>query len=224
MFKTNAQRDETDADGHSAADGHQNVYSSFRATQWLRRAGKCALVGGVAVAAMLGSSALALSPPRAGIAPAPVHASRLGVATGAVFWAESPTARNAELSDLQSMGIHVVRTVFPWDSIESTGPGTDRWQNADSIVAAARAHHISIIAQVIGAPRWAVPGLKAGQVSDYGPNPVLYARFVARFAARYAPLGVTTYELGNEPNHVRPGNPGPMPAATPRSCARPTPR
>jgi hypothetical protein len=99
-----------------------------------------------------------------------------------------------------------VRTVFPWDAIQRTSPGTADWRNADSIVAAANAHHVSLIAQIIGAPRWAVPGLRAGQVRDYSPDPALYAHFVATFAQRYAPHGVTVYELGNEPNHVRQGN------------------
>jgi hypothetical protein len=138
-----------------------------------------------------------------------MHANRLGVATGAVFWKESPAARDAELADLASIGVRYVRTVFPWDSIQANSPGTYKWANADAIVTEARAHHITLIAQIIGAPAWAVPGSKAGQISDYSPNPALYGNFVAKFAARYAPLGVTIYELGNEPNHVRPGNPHP---------------
>jgi polysaccharide biosynthesis protein PslG len=195
------------------------MHPSFRTIRWFRRGGRSAVIGSVACAAMLGSTALALpTAPRqaprpasapAAPAPAPVHASRLGVATGAVFWGESPAARDAELADLQHIGVRYVRTVFPWDSIEANSAGTYRWSNADSIVADARAHHLLLIAQIIGAPRWAVPGWKAGQVSDYSPNPALFATFVATFAARYAPLGVTTYELGNEPNHVRPGNPAP---------------
>ncbi len=183
------------------------------------------MVSAVAAAAMLGSTALALPAPSvATVAPsraalprtaapvttaAPVHANRLGVATGAVFWKESAAARDSELADLASIGVRYVRTVFPWDSIEASAPGSDKWAIADSIVSQARAHHITLIAQVIGAPRWAVPGMRAGQVSDYGSNPALYAKFVAKLAARYAPLGVTIYELGNEPNHVRPGNPAP---------------
>jgi hypothetical protein len=147
--------------------------------------------------------------PAAALRAAPMHASRLGVATGAVFWKQSAASRDAELADLASIGVGSVRTVFPWDSIEAATPGTNKWANADAIVAEARAHHITLIAQIIGAPHWAVPGMKPGAVSDYGPNPALYANFVATFAARYAPLGVTVYELGNEPNHVRAGNPRP---------------
>jgi polysaccharide biosynthesis protein PslG len=175
--------------------------SSFRTAHRFRRGGRAAVVGAVAVAATLGSTALALP-----AAPRPIHASRLGVATGAVFWSESAAAQAAELADLQHLGIRVVRTTFPWGAIEGRGPGIYHWQAADSIVAAARAHHISLIAQIIGAPQWAVPGMTPGHVSDYSPNPALYAHFVAAFATHFAPLGVTAYELGNEPNHVRNGN------------------
>lgn len=183
------------------------------------------MITGVACAAMLGSTALALpapgapapsanapvaaTPPVAAATAAPMHASKLGVATGAVFWKESVAARNSELADLQHIGVRYVRTVFPWDSIQAKSSGTYKWANADAIVSEAGAHHIILIAQIIGAPAWAVPGMRAGQVSDYGPNPALYANFVAKFAARYAPQGVNIYELGNEPNHVRAGNPTP---------------
>jgi hypothetical protein len=184
------------------------MHLSFGTTTWLRRAGRSAVVGAVAVGATLGSVALALPAPRgaAAVGPAPIHASRVGIATGAVFWSTTPAAQAHELADLERTGVRWVRTVFPWDAIEGQGPGVDRWAKADAIVAGARAHHLSLIAQVIGAPQWAVPGLKAGQVSDYSPNPALFAHFVAKFAARYSPLGVTTFELGNEPNHVRAGN------------------
>jgi hypothetical protein len=188
---------------------------SFHTAQRYRLGARTAVVGAVAVAAMLGSTALAAPAPRVAATatpvPAPVHAARLGVATGAVFWNQDAGSRDRELADLQRVGVRYVRTVFPWDAIEGSAPGTYRWANADSIVAAARAHHLVLIAQVIGAPRWAVPGSRPGQVTDYPPNPALYAGFVARFASRYAPLGVTTYELGNEPNHVRAGNPKPDP-------------
>ena len=159
------------------------------------------MIAAVACAAMLGSTALALpapgaapsraatpppaaSRPTAAVTTAPMQANRLGVATGAVFWKESPAARDAELADLAGIGVRYVRTVFPWDSIQADSPGTYKWANADAIVAEARSHHITLIAQVIGAPRWAVPGSKAGQVSDYSPNPALYGNFVAKFAAR----------------------------------------
>ena len=197
---------------------------SFDSAQLIRRAARATVVGAVGIGAMLGSAALALPAPVTGatappVAHTPIHAARLGIATGAVFWNETPSARDHELADLQRLGVRYVRTVFPWDAIERTRAGAYDWTNADAVVAAARAHHLLLIAQVIGAPRWAVPGMKAGQVSDYGPNPALFAHFTAAFAARYAPLGVTTYELGNEPNHVRTGNqPDPV-AYTALLCA-----
>ena len=184
---------------------------SFATFGRLRRAGRTLVIGTVAVGAAAGSGAFAQTAPARPAAVA-VHAQRLGIATGAVFWGESASARQHELADLHSLGVRWVRTVFPWDAIERKGPTREQWAKADAIVSEANAAHISLIAQIIGAPSWAVPGgLRPGEHSDYGTNPALYARFVAKFAARYAPRGVRVFELGNEPNHVRPGNPAPNP-------------
>src|SRR5207245_2395482 len=121
------------------------------------RATRAAVIGAIAAGVSFGSAAIALPTPapattsssRLGPVPhVPIHASRLGIATGAVFWSESPTAREHELADLQHLGVRYVRTVFPWDAIERTQPGSYQWATADAIVAATRAHHLLLIAQV----------------------------------------------------------------------------
>lgn len=185
---------------------------SFAKFEQFRRAGRTLVIGAVALGAAAGSGAFAVGAPARSSAPTvpTVHAQRLGVATGAVFWGQSASSREHELADLHKLGVRWVRTLFPWDGIERKGPGQDQWAKADAIVNEANRAHISLIAQVIGAPAWAVAGgLRPGKVSDYGSDPARYARFVATFARRYAPKGVRVFELGNEPNHVRPGNPTP---------------
>jgi hypothetical protein len=129
-----------------------------------------------------------------------VDEHRLGIATGASFWRSTPAQQEAELADLQSMGAQWIRTTLFWRDVQPTGPSSYDWSEADSIVAAANAHHISIIWQVIGAPTWSVSGAVPGVVYDYPTDPSTFATFVAATAQRYDPLGVTAYELGNSEN------------------------
>jgi hypothetical protein len=129
-----------------------------------------------------------------------VDEHRLGIATGASFWRATPAQQEAELADLQSMGAQWIRTTLFWRDVQPSGPGSYNWSEADSIVAAANAHHISIIWQVIGAPTWAVSGAQPGATYDYPTDPSTFATFVAAAAQRYDPLGVTAYELGNSEN------------------------
>ncbi len=135
-----------------------------------------------------------------------VDEHRLGIATGAVFWSETPAEQEAELADLESMGAQWIRTTLFWRAVQPDSPDAYDWSEPDSIVAAANAHHISIIFEVIGAPLWAVPGSQPGDIYDYPPDPSQYANFVAAVAARYNPQGVTAYELGNSPNLNNTGN------------------
>jgi Calx-beta domain len=135
-----------------------------------------------------------------------VDEHRLGIATAAVFWSETPAEQEAELADLESMGAQWIRTTLFWRAVQPDSPDAYDWSEPDSIVAAANAHHISIIFEVIGAPLWAVPGSQPGDIYDYPPDPSQYANFVAAVAARYNPQGVTAYELGNSPNLNNTGN------------------
>ena len=77
-------------------------------------------------------------------------------------------------------------------------PDSFDWSRTDRIVEARAARNLSIIALAAYTPDWARP---PGTPDKNPPtNPDDYARFVSAAAQRYASLGVTTWEIWNEPN------------------------
>jgi polysaccharide biosynthesis protein PslG len=119
--------------------------------------------------------------------------------------------QDQEFGVLEQMGVRWVRVAIPWSAIEGKGAGLFNWTKLDGLVASANTHHLKLIAEVGHAPAWANPGLPATQSYDFSQDPMLYAQFLGVLAARYVPAGVMVYELGNEPNHVKPSNPNPDP-------------
>lgn len=140
------------------------------------------------------------------------HLRPIGLATGSVFWNSGATHQEAELADVASIGAKWVRTTLFWRAVQPDNADGFDWTIPDAIVAAANRHHLSLILQVTGAPLWAVPGSVQGQPNEFPPDPTLYAHFLQQVAARYAPRGVTSYELGNSPNQATDANPAPDPA------------
>ena len=67
------------------------------------------------------------------------------------------------------------------------------WWHADAQITAARAHGIEVNALITSAPVWA-------RNPDGTPNIAKFVAFVQGAVAHYAPLGVHTYEILNEPN------------------------
>jgi hypothetical protein len=122
----------------------------------------------------------------------------------------SPAALSAALGDATTIGATWIRVDLAWDDIQSS-PNSYAWQGFDRVVAAARARHLEILAMLAYTPAFARP---AGCTSDKcGPaNPAQFAAFAAAAVRRYAPEGVTAWEIWNEPNSGRFWKPSPQPA------------
>jgi hypothetical protein len=102
------------------------------------------------------------------------------------------------LDALAATRVRWLRVDFDWSVIQAGGPTSFDWSYTDRIVDAARARNLSIIALVAYTPEWARP---SGAPDKNPPtNPDDFARFVSAAAQRYASLGVTTWEIWNEPN------------------------
>lgn len=84
------------------------------------------------------------------------------------------------------------RVDLDWSRIEAV-PGDGDWEATDRVITAVRSRGLQVVALPGYAPDWAVDAVGA-------PNAAAYAAFVARAVARYAPAGVRTWELWNEPN------------------------
>jgi hypothetical protein len=103
-----------------------------------------------------------------------------------------------------------IRIDINWEQIQAGGPSSYDWAPYDAVVSAARARGLNVLGTILYTPGWARP---SGTNGSYAPTNLNdYATFAATAAAHFAPLGLHTYEVWNEPNIVNFWAPGPDPA------------
>ena len=125
--------------------------------------------------------------------------SKFGISVGATLSWLNKTDLNAELTDIQSLGVGWVRYDFEWDQIQSGGKTSYDWAVTDRVVKAIIAHHMQVLPVVAYTPTWARPAGCASMMCAPA-DPADYAAFAKAVAAHYGPMGVHTYEIWNEPN------------------------
>lgn len=136
-------------------------------------------------------------------------AARFGVAAGGIIQWASDRDLARELDGIVALGAGWIRFDLKWVVIEPR-KGVYNWKVHDRIVRMARKRGLNILATLAYSPRWARP---AGTDEKGAPLDVAdYARFAAAAVKRYAPVGVTHYEIWNEPNIVDFWKPQPDPA------------
>ncbi len=158
------------------------------------------------VVVAVGALTMALMPAVAAQRSATVSAavgnpSALGTDVGSqqpgIAW-EPAAQMNANLDAIVAAGMTWVRADFFWDSIEQK-PGQYSWTATDTFVQAAESRGLHILAIADYTPSWA----RTGPTNKYPPtNPNDYATFVGALAQHYAPLGVSDWEIWNEPNNA----------------------
>ena len=141
----------------------------------------------------------------------PPRASLAGLSPGFSL-ADLPASEfTATLDAIAATDVRWLRVDFDWSVIQAAGPDRYDWARTDRIVSAASARHLSIIALMTYTPAWARP---FGTPDKNPPsNPDDFARFVSTAAQRYAPFGVATWEIWNEPNVATFWYPRPDPEA-----------
>jgi hypothetical protein len=116
-----------------------------------------------------------------------------------------------DLDGMAATGARWFRIDFYWPTVQDGGPNSWDWSSTDRVVRAAIARGLEILAMPAYSPTWARP---PGSPDHHPPlNPDDYARFVTAAVKRYAPLGVHTWEIWNEPNTAAFWPPKPDPAA-----------
>ncbi len=124
--------------------------------------------------------------------------SEVGFSQSHLLLWESDADLAADLDAMKAVGATWVRIDFDWPSIQPTSATKWNWSPTDRAVNAARARGLQVLAMPAYTPPWA---RAAGTNDKYPPtNPDTYAAFVAAAVARYEPLGVTNWEIWNEPN------------------------
>ena len=121
-----------------------------------------------------------------------------GIALGGAWTWLSAEQQAADLDRIVTTGAKWIRVSFRWSSMQ---PGPDRynWSVHDRIVRMAWERGLSVLANVAYTPAWARP---EGCDHPHCPPavPEQYAAFTAKAVQRYAPYGVTAWEIWNEPN------------------------
>jgi hypothetical protein len=126
---------------------------------------------------------------------------------------ESTSTQAAQLAAMKAIGITEIRLDANWDWVQYGGQNSFDWAQLDQAVASVRAAGMSADLIVDGCPPWAAVSGTRGDPSPQPASSAQYARWASEVAARYAPKGVKTFEIWNEPNNAAFWQPAPNPAA-----------
>jgi hypothetical protein len=115
----------------------------------------------------------------------------------------TPAEIDTTLDTLQSIGVQNIRIFVPWAYVEPAN-GTYDWTTIDSIVDAAAARNMGVLAEINSTPTWAAT--TSGLPGSGQPNAADFASFASTVATRYG-NDISAYEIWNEPNSVEFYNP-----------------
>ena len=117
---------------------------------------------------------------------------------------------DSELNDAVQLGVGWVRLDLAWDDIQPVSQSSFNWSAFDRIVTEANARHLSLLPILDYTPGWARDS-SCGSDKCAPANPSQFAAFAAAAVSRYAPLGIHTWEIWNEPNITVFWQPAPNP-------------
>jgi hypothetical protein len=137
---------------------------------------------------------------------------RVGIAYGHRLLGLSEKDLGAALDEAVAVGARWVRADLPWGDVQPGSRDAYRWSRFDRIVAAAHERGLTLLPILAYTPLWARPAGCAGDKCAPA-DPAAFAAFAAAAAARYAPSGIHTWEIWNEPNSSDFWKPRPDPAA-----------
>ena len=126
---------------------------------------------------------------------------------------ETATLQTSRLAAMKAIGITSVRLDANWDWVQYGGPQMFDWTQLDQAVKSVCAAGMSVDLIIDGCPPWAALAGTSGDASPQPASSAQYATWAAEVAARYAPRGVGTFEIWNEPNNASFWQPKPNPAA-----------
>ncbi|MCQ4045320.1 cellulase family glycosylhydrolase [Streptantibioticus rubrisoli] len=123
----------------------------------------------------------------------------IGIAYGDTLTWDNQQQITKALNIATTVGATWIRADLSWYDIQPDRANSYDWQRFDHVVAAARAHHLTVLPVIAYTPPWA---RTAGcTVPTCAPaDPTTFAAFAAAAAKRYAPQGIHTWEVWNEEN------------------------
>ena len=114
---------------------------------------------------------------------------------------------------MKAIGITSLRVDANWRWVQPNSAHAFEWGQLDQEVNSIRAAGMSVDLVIDGCPAWAAVTGAAADPSAQPASSSQYATWAAEVAARYAPKGVSDFEIWNEPNDVQFWQPAPNPAA-----------
>jgi len=144
-----------------------------------------------------------------GLATAPRATAATGVKYGLTddaWLLDGPGTLESRLTQLDTLGVHLVRFTLHWDQIAASEPTSPSdpsdpaydWTADDVVLTGLHAHGIDVLLQLVGTPSWANRGLAA----NYAPTSATTFRAFASAAAHKYPW-VRRWLIWNEPNQIR---------------------
>ncbi len=124
-----------------------------------------------------------------------------GFALGSTLLGLDNAELTAELDTIASLGVGGIRIDFDWSTIQPRNSAHYYWGNYDRIVAAANARHIQILGLLGYAPMWAaISGCTSMRCPPAEDSQ--FAQFATAVVDHFAPQGLHTWEIWNEPNNA----------------------
>ena len=137
----------------------------------------------------------------------------LGIALGDTAVSLSPAQLKHEFFNLETWGVSWIRIDVSWADIQPTSANQYNWAALDRVVVAARAYHLQILGTVAYAPVWAEQKPCSADQKCPPARASQFAAFAAAATSRYAPRGLHSWEIWNEPNLQGFWEPAPDPTA-----------
>ncbi|MDH6578065.1 cellulase family glycosylhydrolase [Kitasatospora sp. MAP5-34] len=125
---------------------------------------------------------------------------RIGIAYGDSLTWKSDQDLAVGLDDAVNSGAKWVRVDLSWNNIQPDNATHYEWQRFDRIVKAADTRKLQVLATIAYTPGWARKPGCGNDPSCPPARPAAFAAFAKATAQRYAPMGVHTWEIWNEPN------------------------
>jgi hypothetical protein len=123
----------------------------------------------------------------------------IGLSFGDSLVSLGPAELAHALDDAVTIGVRSIRVDFNWAGIQPTSATAFDWSDIDRMVTAARARDLSVLPILAYTPAWArSAGCRTEKCAP--ANPSTFAAFASAAAQRFAPLGIHTWEVWNEPN------------------------
>jgi hypothetical protein len=137
----------------------------------------------------------------------------LGVAWGSSYQNRfrrtlTTAQQDAALAKMKANGITWARIDAAWWTVQAAGPAVFDWSTVDAVVTRLTGAGINVVLLLHLAPTWAMQpaGTPPLSVAYPTPDPDAYATYAAAAVTHYMPMGVTVFELWNEPNLTTPGS------------------